>query len=164
MLVRAAGNVLKGLSGAHMGMERWVRRLVLSCLSCHHGLMNGSHGKVWSSGVGLHLEARWKNKGILLLLPCPHLGGGSSEMLLGLDALPEQEIWGFRGSGSHQSLTILFSRPVLVSLTEHQDKSNREEEDGMSPKSWKDPSQVSPGPWIHAPTFLGHHVHSAVTG
>lgn len=76
MLVRAAGNVLKGLSGAHMGMERWVRRPVLSFLSCHHGLMTGSHGKVWSRGVGLHLEARWKDKGILLLLPCPHWGGG----------------------------------------------------------------------------------------
>uniref|UniRef100_M3YAH3 Zinc finger protein 135 n=1 Tax=Mustela putorius furo TaxID=9669 RepID=M3YAH3_MUSPF len=80
---------------------------------------------------------------------------GLSEMLLGLDALPEQEIWGFRGSGSHQSLTILFSRPVLVSLTEHQDKSNREEEDGMSPKSWKDPSQTD------RPKMLQQEVPSA---
>ncbi|XP_022347999.1 zinc finger and SCAN domain-containing protein 1 [Enhydra lutris kenyoni] len=42
-----------------------------------------------------------------------------------------------------EDLIEMSQQEVLVSLTEHQDKSNREEEEGMSPKSRKDPSQAS---------------------
>lgn len=43
-------------------------------------------------------------------------------------------------------LTIPFSHPVLVSLTNHQDGSISEEEDRKNIRSHKDSSQVSPGP------------------
>lgn len=94
-------------------------------------------------GVGLPLEACWKDGGsdTLLLLPWPHWG--SSEMFLGCVALLVQETWGIWGLWAHKPLTIPFSHPVLVSLTDHQDGSISEEEDG---KNQKDPCQVSPGP------------------
>uniref|UniRef100_A0A8C0LR18 Zinc finger and SCAN domain containing 1 n=1 Tax=Canis lupus familiaris TaxID=9615 RepID=A0A8C0LR18_CANLF len=45
-----------------------------------------------------------------------------------------------------EDLTQMSQQEVLVSLTDHQDRSISEEEDGKSLRSQKDPSQVSPGP------------------
>nr|XP_021547539.1 zinc finger and SCAN domain-containing protein 1 [Neomonachus schauinslandi] len=42
-----------------------------------------------------------------------------------------------------EDLTQMSQQEVLVSLTDHQDKSISEEEDGKSPRSQKDPSQAS---------------------
>lgn len=141
------------------------------CRKCPHGPLRGTNGRrvlgekicpqlplmlpwphAWQPWKGLDQEdgaavrslLEDKGSGILLLLPWPYWG--SSEMLLGCVILLVQEIWGFGGSESHRPLTIPFSRPVLVSLTDHQDRSISEEEDGKSLRSQKDPSQVSPGP------------------
>lgn len=104
------------------------RVLVLSSPRCHHRFLPSSHMEGQNDS----------HRSCLRLRDAAGMFGESLPSPEGL------ENWGLREEQT--PLTIPFSRTVLVSLdsVEHQDWSFGEEEDGKSPRSQREPSQVSP--------------------